>query len=85
MYSGCRVASRAFFAVNLLFAGLVFVSEAAADPSTLRVDYVGSDSHVREFYVSDGTWQDFDLTAATGDRKPCRKRRSPMWSIRLKM
>lgn len=26
----------------------------------------GADSHVHEFYVENGGWQDFDLTAATG-------------------
>jgi hypothetical protein len=53
--------------VNLLFAGLArplsaqngqvigndFLSQAAVDPSTLRVDYIGSaDSHVHEFYLA---------------------------------
>ncbi len=34
--------------------------------NVLRVDYVGGDSHVHEFYIAGNTWHDFDLTAATG-------------------
>ncbi len=32
----------------------------------MRVNYVGADSHVHEFYISGNAWHDFDLTAATG-------------------
>jgi hypothetical protein len=32
----------------------------------IRVNYVGTDSHVHEFYLSGGVWHDFDLTTATG-------------------
>ena len=34
--------------------------------NTVRVDYVGGDSHVHEFYIDGGSWHDADLTQATG-------------------
>lgn len=32
----------------------------------LRINYAGVDHHVHQFYIANGAWHDFDLTAVTG-------------------
>src|SRR5579884_3920934 len=37
--------------------------------NVLRINYIGMDQHVHEFYTAGRAWHDFDLTAATGGPK----------------
>ena len=70
-FAGCRALhSLILFGLTLLFRAMTMPLCAQAlpgpGPATLRVDYVGTDLHIHETYLSGGTWQDSDLTILTG-------------------
>ena len=48
-----------------LLAGLGYITSDTVQ-NTMRVHYVGNDSHLHELYISGGSWHAYDLTVNTG-------------------